>query len=92
MATWEVEYTDEFERWWHQLEEYQQDAVAVAVRLLEERGVALGFPLSSAILASRHPRMRELRIQARGRALRVLYAFDPRRTAILLLGGDRDRR
>jgi hypothetical protein len=33
--------------------------------------------------------MRELRIQHEGRPFRVLYAFDPRRTAILLLGGDK---
>lgn len=33
--------------------------------------------------------MRELRIQHQGRPLRVLYAFDPRRTALLLLGGDK---
>jgi hypothetical protein len=82
MAGWEVEYTDEFERWWNDLEEAHQDAVAVAIRLLEERGVALGFPWSSATLRSRHSRMRELRVQARGRAIRVLYVFDPRRTAM----------
>jgi hypothetical protein len=33
--------------------------------------------------------MRELRIQHRGRPYRVLYAFDPRRVAFLLLGGDK---
>ena len=33
--------------------------------------------------------MRELRIQHRGRPYRVLYAFDPRRTALLLIGGDK---
>ena len=33
--------------------------------------------------------MRELRIQHAGRPYRVLYAFDPRRVAILLLGGDK---
>ncbi len=33
--------------------------------------------------------MRELRIQDAGRPYRVLYAFDPRRAAILLLGGDK---
>jgi hypothetical protein len=33
--------------------------------------------------------MRELRAQSRGRPLRMLYAFDPRRTAIILLGGDK---
>lgn len=38
---------------------------------------------------SRFPEMRELRVQSRGNPLRVLYAFDPRRTAILLTGGDK---
>ena len=38
---------------------------------------------------SKHSHMRELRIQHQGRPLRVLYAFDPRRAAILLLGGDK---
>jgi len=33
--------------------------------------------------------MRELRIQHAGNPFRVLYAFDPRRTAILLLGGNK---
>jgi len=33
--------------------------------------------------------MRELRIQHVGKPYRVLYAFDPRRTAILLIGGDK---
>ena len=33
--------------------------------------------------------MRELRVQHRGRPYRVLYAFDPRRVAILLIGGDK---
>ena len=29
-----------------------------------------------------------MRVQSGGRPLRVLYAFDPRRTSILLIGGD----
>ena len=33
--------------------------------------------------------MRELRVQSGGRQLRVFYAFDPRRSAILLIGGDK---
>jgi hypothetical protein len=33
--------------------------------------------------------MRELRTQSGGRPLRTLYAFDPRRMAILLIGGDK---
>jgi hypothetical protein len=33
--------------------------------------------------------LRELRVQSGGRPLRVFYAFDPRRSAILLIGGDK---
>ena len=33
--------------------------------------------------------MRELRTQHRGDPYRVLYAFDPRRSAILLIGGNK---
>ncbi|MCF8040385.1 MAG: type II toxin-antitoxin system RelE/ParE family toxin [Desulfohalobiaceae bacterium] len=52
-------------------------------------GPTLGYPHSSKIHGSRHSHMRELRSQHEGRPLRTLYAFDPRRTAILLIGGDK---
>ena len=41
------------------------------------------------VSGSKHPHMRELRVQHKGKPLRILYAFDPRRTAILLFGGDK---
>lgn len=63
--------------------------MAASVRLLEWRGPQLGFPHSSSIRGARHPQMRELRVQHQGRPLRILYAFDPLRHAILLLGGDK---
>jgi hypothetical protein len=87
--TWEIEFTDEFGAWWNELTEAQQDAVDRVAELLEARGPQLGFPYSSDIKGSRHGRLRELRVQAQGRPLRVLYAFDPRRMAMLLLGGDK---
>lgn len=86
---WEVEFTDEFEVWWSALSESEQESVAASVQLLEVRGPQLGFPHSSGITTSRHNHMRELRTQHDGRPLRTLYAFDPRRAAILLLGGDK---
>ena len=49
----------------------------------------LAYPFNSGIEQSRHSHMRELRIQHGGRPYRVLYAFDPRRVAILLIGGDK---
>ena len=87
--TWDIEYTDEFGAWWDQLSEEEQVSVAATVALLEERGPNLGFPHSSAINSSRHAHMRELRTQHQGRPFRTLYAFDPRRNAILLIGGDK---
>ena len=89
VVEWDVEYTDEFEKWWESLDEDEQESVASCVLLLEARGPMLAFPFSSAIAQSRHSHMRELRIQHAGRPYRVLYAFDPRRVAILLLGGDK---
>lgn len=87
--SWEVEVTDEFEVWWDSLEEAEQESVSASVKLLAEYGTTLRFPHSSGIQGSRHGNMRELRVQHAGRPYRILYAFDPRRTAILLLGGDK---
>jgi hypothetical protein len=87
--SWQVEYTDEFEGWWNTLSEDEQVSIDAAVRLLEARGPSLGFPHSSGIESSRHSHMRELRIQHQGKPYRTLYAFDPRRMAILLIGGEK---
>ncbi len=86
---WDVEYTDEFENWWESLTEAEQESVAATVGLLEIEGPHLPFPYSSGVEGSRHGHMRELRIQHAGRPYRVLYAFDPRRCAVLLIGGDK---
>lgn len=87
--SWDVEYTDEFGAWWADLAEAEQESLAASVRLLEECGPMLGFPHSSGINGSKHRHMRELRTQHEGRPFRTLYAFDPRRSAILLIGGDK---
>jgi hypothetical protein len=85
-VTGEVEYTDEFEAWWNTLEEDEQEAIDAAVELLQERGPALGRPVADNVHQSRHPNMKELRPL---KTIRVLFAFDPRRVAILLIGGDK---
>ena len=82
----EVEYTDEFEAWWNRLTEADQRTVNNAVNKLVLKGVALRGQHTKDVRSSRHRNMRELRVQTRP-PIRVFYAFDPRRTAILLIGG-----
>ena len=86
---WEIEYTDEFGEWWQGLSEEEQASLRASVKLLQDYGSNLKFPHSSGIEISRYGRLRELRTQHAGRPYRTLYAFDPRRTAILLIGGDK---
>lgn len=92
---WEVEFTDEFEAWWDSLSIAEQESIAIVVNQLAIEGTALEHPYSSQILGipkkgGRKPApLRELRIQHAGRPYRILYAFDPLRTAILLLGADK---
>ena len=87
--TYEVEVTDEWLEWFNQLTAEEQEEIAAAIGLLENRGPQLPFPYSSGVSSSRHSHMRELRTQVRGRPYRTLYAFDPRRVAILLIAGDK---
>lgn len=86
---WEVEYTDEFERWWLALTEDEQADLNASVELLELHGPQLGRPHVDTIKGSKHPNMKELRTQSSGKPLRTFFAFDPRRAAILLIGGDK---
>jgi hypothetical protein len=85
----EVEFTAEFEAWWNGLGEEEQESVDYSVRLLEERGPALRRPHVGTLTGSQFPNMKELRVQHYGRPYRILFAFDPRRVAMLLLGGDK---
>jgi hypothetical protein len=87
IMTWEIEYTDEFGEWWGSLSEEEQVSLDASVRLLEECGPNLRHPHSSGITGSKHSHMRELRTRHNGRPYRTLYAFDPRRSAILQIGG-----
>jgi hypothetical protein len=84
---WEIEYTDEFEGWWNSISEEEQAAVRAKVLLLREDGPELGRPHADTLAGSKYPNLKELRIQHAGDPYRVLFAFDPRRVAILLLGG-----
>ncbi len=85
--TWEVEFTGEFERWYRGLDQSDQDRIIAAAQVLRDRGPGLGRPLVDSVKGSSFP-MKELRVGT----MRILFVFDPRRVAVLLIGGDkRDR-
>ena len=58
-----------------------------AAQLLAEHGPQLGRPLVDSVVGSRHKNMKELR--PRSTHIRLLFAFDPLRQAIVLVAGDK---
>jgi hypothetical protein len=88
-VAWSVEVSDEFALWYRALDESESESVDTAVDMLVEYGPGLGRPYADTLKGSRHPNMKELRVQHRGRPYRILFAFDPRRSAYLILGGDK---
>ena len=81
--------TDEFVRWFTELPEHHRAAVEVRIDQLADQGPALRRPTVATIVGSRLHNMKELRASAVDAQLRVLFVFDPSRTAILLLGGNK---
>lgn len=86
---WDVAASDEFVAWYGGLDDGESDSVDVAVGLLEQYGPLLGRPHADVIRQSHYPNMKELRVQHEGRPYRILFVFDPRRSAYLILGGDK---
>lgn len=84
----EVVATDEFVTWLESLSAGHRGSVEDAINVLSGAGTSLGHPRASAIKGTRFA-IRELRVQSKGRPLRIFYAFDPRRDAVLILGGDK---
>jgi len=86
---WAVRQGAEFAAWWRSLTAKQRDDVTAAIELLHEYGPRLPFPHSSGVAGSRYGHLRELRVQSGGRPIRVFCAFDSRRVARLLIGGEK---
>lgn len=84
---WEVLTTAEFEAWFEGLTAAQKRHLAAPLSALQMDGPRLGRPYVDSVDGSRHSNMKELR--KKGKPLRVLFAFDPKRRAILLVGGSK---
>jgi hypothetical protein len=89
VGVWEVD-VELIEDWLDQADLDTFDQVVAAMRLLGDHGPGLGRPLVDSIVGSRHKNMKELRPGSSGRSeVRILFAFDPKRRAIMLLAGDK---
>jgi hypothetical protein len=85
-----VEFHPECETWANSLGANDLEDLLAAIRLLQDRGPGLGRPLVDSIVQSKHSNMKELRPGSTGRTeIRLLFAFDLERVAILLIGGDK---
>jgi len=80
---------EEFKTWIGNLEREQRTKIMGHVGLLTERGPNLGRPYVDTVESSQLQNLKELRVQIAGDPWRVLFAFDPQRNAILLVGGNK---
>lgn len=89
MSSWHVDL-ELIETWLLELDQRSYELVIAAVELLGENGPQLGRPIVDTVAGSRHRNMKELRPGSSGRSeLRILFAFDPQRRAVVLVAGDK---
>lgn len=86
---WDVELHDDFVPEFNVLEEAVQDELLAHISVLETFGPQLGRPRVDTLKGSRHANMKELRFDASDGVWRFAFAFDPKRRAIVLCGGDK---
>ncbi len=92
MAEWSIEFHPACLGWADTLDADDLEALLAALAILRDLGPALGWPLVDTVVGSTHANMKELRPGSTGRTeIRVLFAFDRQRSAILLLGGDKSK-
>jgi len=89
MSIWVVRYSKTFDDWFAELGDKEQDMITSRIRFIKQSGPTAGRPYVDRVHQSRHQNMKELR---GNQGLRVLFAFDTRRDAILLVGGNKSGR
>lgn len=86
---WEIQSTEEYDKWFAALDEESKTAVLERVLLLQKLGPILPRPYSDVLHGSKYTNLKELRNKTTEHVLRVAYYFDPKRKAVLLTGGDK---
>lgn len=89
MLIWTVEIGEEFEPEFYELHEDVRTKLLALSRLLQQFGPQLGRPRVDTLKGSSHANRKELRVSAADGEWRVAFVLDPKRKAILLVGGDK---
>ncbi len=88
---WEIEL-DYIETWLDEQDDETFVHILEALELLKLQGPALGRPLVDSITGSKAKNLKELRpASPKGTEIRILFAFDPVRHAIMLVAGDKSK-
>lgn len=87
--TCQVVLCDEFEPEFDALSAPLQDELLAYLKVLEAKGPMLGRPLVDTLKGSVLPNLKELRFSWENQPFRYLFAFDPKRSAIVLVGGSK---
>lgn len=86
---WEIERTDEIAEWISSLDDDAKESIFRDLMILKTIGPSLGRPYVDTVKNSKFTNMKELRVQSKFKVLRLFFAFDPERKAIMLIGGDK---
>ena len=87
---WEVLNTPEFENWYLNQDENAKTHILRDIKILSEIGPSLGRPLVDTLKNSKISNLKELRVQSNGRPFRIFFLFDPKRNAVMLIGGNKE--
>ena len=86
---WDILFHDDFANEFDAMAKPLQDELLAHALLLRDFGPRLGRPTVDTLKGSKHTNMKEMRFAWAGEVWRVAFAFDPKRQAILLVGGDK---
>lgn len=89
MGRWKVVQANEFGKWYAEQDADAREDIFAKIEVLATVGPSLGRPNVDTVYESRFPNMKELRVQSKGRPFRIFFVFDPKRQAVLLIGGDK---
>ncbi len=81
--------TEEFIEWFKEIDAIAKKDIFIAIEVLSHLGPSLGRPHVDTLKGTKVSNLKELRIRSNGRPFRIIFVFDPKRNAVLLIGGNK---